>query len=186
LAACNQQDGENDGDGAGASAGGVITRPNTDIDDVASAEPGTDRKQWDAADANTRAVTGNLTASVEGRGGPLMLAFATGVTVRAERDVRMQASDSIGVGPTNFSSVLNADPDAAVFLYRVTGEDVASVARQGGLCGDAKPTFLGISEYVGGDGEWVFKVAAFKGDAAPGPGATVDPVLCATYNYAMP
>jgi hypothetical protein len=184
LAGCDNGGNEDQGD-ARIGARDVITRADTSVDEVASAEPGTERHQWVAADGNTRALLGNMTASVEGRGGPLMLAFATGVTVQGERDVRMSASDQIGVSPTTFSSVLNADPEAAVFLYRVVDQVLAPVARQG-ICDQDKPTFLGVSEYVGSDGKWVFKIAAFKGEVVPGPGAQGDPDLCGVFLYAMP
>jgi hypothetical protein len=187
LAACNQQTRrDDDGAGAGANNSGVITQPDTSVDDVASAEPGKDRHQWTASDGTTRALTGNLTASVDGRGGPLTLAFATGITEEGERDVRVAASEPVGVGPANFASVLKANPDAGVFLYRVTNEDIASVAKSGGLCGAERTTFLAAAEYVSMKGEWVFRVAAFKGPNPPGPGAAAEPVLCGAYFYAAP
>jgi hypothetical protein len=187
LAACNQQGGAGgDADRLRGDNSGVVTQADTSVDTVASAEPGKDRHQWDAGDAGTRAKTGNLTASVEGRGGPLMLAFATGITEEGERDVRVAASETVGGGARNFAAVLKANPDASVFLYRVTNEDIAAVAHNGGLCGPDKTSFLAVTEYVSSKGDWVFRVAAFKGAAAPNPGAAADPALCAVYFYAAP
>ena len=187
LAACNQHGGQgDDADAARAGNSGVITRPDTSVDAVASAEPGKDRHQWEASDVNTRGKTGNLTASVEGRGGPLMLAFATGITEEGVRDVRLTASDSIGNGGASFASILRSNPDASVFLYRVDNEDLAPVVRDGGLCGPERTTYLAVSEYVSSKGEWVFRIAAFKGQVRPGPGAQGAPALCGAYYYGTP
>jgi hypothetical protein len=187
IAACHPRGGDDEsGDNARPGVGGVITHPDTSVDEVASAEPGKDRHQWDAADNATRAKTGNLTASVEGRGGPLMLAFANGITVQGERDIRVAASEAVGPGPANFAALMGANPDAGVFLYRVTGEDIANVAQSGGLCGGEKTSYVAVSEYVGPDGEWVFHVAAFRGNVMPGPTATSAPIVCAAYHYDAP
>ncbi|HVY03839.1 MAG TPA: hypothetical protein VG983_09305 [Caulobacterales bacterium] len=187
LAACGPRGGDKEEqDGVRPGLGAVITRADTSVDEVASAEPGKDRHQWLAADNATRNKTGNLTASVEGRGGPLMLAFANGITEQAERDIKLPASESVAGGPKTFSAILSAEPEATVYLYRVTGEDIASVAKTGGLCGMDRTTFLAVAEYVGGDGEWVFHVAAFKGAGMPGPNGQSAPILCGAYHFAMP
>lgn len=186
LAGCGRVGDGNDGADAGSSSTGVLTRPDTSVADIATAEPGKDRRQWTAMNDATRSVAGNLTASVENRGGPLMLAFANGITIAAERDVRVAASERAAPGAETFANMLDADPEAGVFLYRVTNEDLSKSAGQGGLCKDAPTTHVAVTEYVGEDGEWKFKVAAFKNTSPPGPGATSDPGFCAAYQYALP
>jgi hypothetical protein len=49
------------------------------------------------------------------------------------------------------------------------------------LCGDAVTRHLAVSEFVDGTGRWVFKIAAFRGEAAPPSGA--DPQLCNTFAF---
>lgn len=186
LAACSPNGDENGDANSRPGLGGVITHPDTSVDEVACAEPGKDRHQWDAGDNGTRNKTGNMTASVEGRGGPLMLAFANGITEQGERDIKLPASTSVAGGPTTFDAILKADPESTVYLYRVTGEDIASVAKTGGLCGMDKTTFLAVTECVGQDGEWTFHVVAFKGAGMPGPNGTSAPIMCGGFHFKAP
>jgi hypothetical protein len=53
--------------------------------------------------------------------------------------------------------------------------------QDGGLCGEILTRHMAASEFVDGSGRWVFKLAAFSGEAAPPSGA--DPVLCRAYSY---
>ncbi|MGE3301958.1 MAG: hypothetical protein AB7M12_02465 [Hyphomonadaceae bacterium] len=159
----------------------LITTPDTDVDDVASAEPGRDRRQWRPRTDLARAQTGSVTTSIELRGGPLMLAFGNGITVTAERDAELRGAEASGVSGQTFAVLMNLDPSARVFVYRVKDEQLAPAARAG-LCGDGVTTFVAVSEFVGKDGEWALRVASFKGKTAPGAG--VDPELCGAFQYA--
>ncbi len=166
-----------------SGSNGVRTRPDTAIPDIASAEPGKDRRLWRASNEATRLSTGYLTASLEGRSGPLTLAFAEGITLTLERDVRVGAGEKAGRDGETFASLMSVDTAADIYLYRVTRENVLKTAKQGGLCKKNKAVHLAVSEFVGRDGEWVFKVAAFRGKAPPGAGG--DPEFCAAYQYAL-
>jgi hypothetical protein len=188
VAACDRLGGKKPeiapGDRPGASD--LITKADTDVDEVASAEPGRDRRQWRARSDLARTLTGSVTTSLDGgRGGPLMLAFESGITVTAERDAEVKGSSTIGAGGQTFASVMNVDPSASVYLYRVTGEQLSPSASHGGLCQGEKTTHVAVSEFVGRDGNWVLRVASFRGEAAPGPEADGDPGLCSAFQYSV-
>jgi hypothetical protein len=162
----------------------LVTSPNTDVAEIASAEPGRDRRQWRADSANARTLTGNVTTSTEGRGGPLLLAYATGITITAERDATMKASAAIFPGASSFAEKMNVDRQADVYLYRVTDEQLSpSAAKAGGLCGVDRTAHVAVSEFVGKEGNWALRVAAFKG--GPSPGTDVDPQICDIYQYSV-
>lgn len=153
---------------------------------VATAEPGATRNRWNAQTEVARNVTGTLTASLEaGRGGPLILAFANGITMRLERIADQLGADRTGSGGVTFSSTLGADPNAGVFIYRVADETISPSAQGGGLCQGARTKFVAVSEFVNRKGDWVFTLAAYRGDAQPGPQAGADPLLCAAYGYGV-
>lgn len=154
----------------------------TRVDTVPQEEPAIARSQWRAANEDARAVTGNLRVSLQGRrGGPLVFAFATGVTVFGQPYSVVPADSRSGVGGQSFAAVLGGDPRVDVYLYRVESENVTPSAPRGGLCGEAVTRYLAVSEFVDGAGRWVFKVAAFRGDAQPPSSA--DPQLCNAYSY---
>lgn len=158
-----------------------LTQADTKVDVVATAEPGSSRRQWRADTEATRAITGNLTASVDGpRGAPLILAFATGITMHLERIGERVGGDKAGHGGLTLSAVLQTDPNAGVYLYRTLEERVAS-STDGGLCGGDVTTHVIVSEFVNRAGEWVLRAAAYKGPVAPGGAA--DAQFCATYGY---
>jgi hypothetical protein len=160
----------------------TVVEPETRVDTVPQEEPAVARQQWRAANDAARSVSGNLRVSIERtRGGPLVFAFATGVTVRAQPYAVAPADSRSGVGGQSFAAVLGGDPRVDVYLYRVLQENVSQSAAQGGLCGEATTRNLAVSEFVDGSGRWVFKVAAFKGEATPPSSA--DPELCNTYAY---
>jgi hypothetical protein len=164
---------------------GVRTRPDTRVDDIAIGEPGAARRQWRAANQTARDVTGNLTASLpDGRAGQLVLAFATGVTLRLDTLGMRLGSDAVGAGGPTFAGLLNADPNVGVFVYKVANEKVDNIAPKGGLCGGAKTTYVAIAEFIGPDGDWVFRGVSFKGAAAPDP-AGADPQLCNAFAYTL-
>src|SRR5256885_1790993 len=72
------------------------TRP---VDQVPEEEPAVARSSWRAVNDVTRGVTGNLRVSMERqRGGPLIFAFATGVTVRAQAYSEVAANSGSNVG----------------------------------------------------------------------------------------
>lgn len=150
-----------------------------------ASEPGLTRHQWRAADAAARRATGNLTASLENlRSGPLVLAFANGVTVRLESMGKSSADARIAPGATSFGEALGASAEAVVSLYRVLKEDVERVAPEGGLCRREPTTYVAIVEYVDGSGDWTFRTASFAGEE-PGPAAVADPRLCGVFAYSL-
>jgi hypothetical protein len=162
----------------------IITRPDTDVDEVASAEPGRDRRQWRTSSSNARDFTGTVTTSTEGRMGPLMLAFANGITVRSEKETDVRASAPIGAGPETFASRMNMPPTGKVYIYRVLEEQLSPSAAGGGLCRARRTTHVAVSEFVGASGNWVLRIASFNGQASPG-GAD-NPGLCDAFQYAAP
>ncbi len=117
------------------------------------------------------------------RGGPVIFAFATGVTVRAQPIADVPADQRSGVGGQSFAAVLGGDPRVDAHLYRVLDEQVAHSAPSGGLCGNTPVKHLAVSEFVDSSSHWVFRVAAFKGDRPPGASGD-DPQLCGAYAFA--
>jgi len=162
-----------------------VTAPES-VSTIATAEPGAVRHRWVAQTAQARDVTGTLTASLEaGRGGPLILAFANGITLRLERVADQVGADRTGSGNVTFSSILGADPGAGVYVYRVADETIARSAPRGGLCLNARASFVAVSEFVNRQGDWVFTIAAYRGAVPPGPQANADPLYCGAYGYAV-
>lgn len=150
-------------------------------------EPGSVPRAWRPADQSSQDVTGRLTASLpEGRAGPLVLAFANGLTYQLTAMGIQLGDDPTGIpGGADFAETLRAPSEAAVFVYRVEAERIDGIAPRGGLCGDQKATYLAVSEFVNGQGEWAFHLAAFRGAVAPGPSAAADPALCAVYGFGL-
>jgi len=173
----------NQGDQAPQSNGGALVAPEIRPPDVVpQEEPAVARQQWRAGSDTARRVTGNLRVSLEGvRGDPVIFAFATGVTVRAQPYSEVNADSRSGVGGQSFAAVLAGDPRVRAYLYRVLQEDVANSAPAGGLCGEARTRYMAVSEFVDSSGRWVFKIAAFRGDDPPPSGH--DPMLCNAYAY---
>ncbi len=179
LVACG--DGGNAGEAARERSVTVV-EPETRVDTVPQEEPAVARSQWRAASDSARAMTGNLRVSLEGaRGGPVIFAFANGITITAQPYDVTPANSRSGVGGQSLAAVLGGDPRVDVYLYRVENENVSASAVRGGLCGEASTRHLAVSEFVDGSGRWVFKVAAFSGEARPAAGA--DPGFCASYGY---
>lgn len=155
------------------------TRP---VDQVPEEEPAVARSSWRAVNDITRNVTGNLRVSMERqRGGPLIFAFATGVTVRAQVYQQVAADRNTNAGGQSFAGAMGGDPRVDAYLYRVLDETVAQSAPLGGLCGTDRTRFMAVSEFVDASGRWVFKIAAFKGDRGPGAGS--DPLLCRSFSF---
>lgn len=163
----------------------LVTSPDTDVAETASAEPGRDRRQWRADSAKAKSLTGNVTTSTEGRGGPLLLAYATGITITANREATMKASSSMFPGAPSFAEKMNVDRQADVYVYRVSDEGLSPSAANagGGLCGSDRTAHVVVSEFVGKEGNWALRVAAFKGQ--PSPGTEADPQLCDVYQYSV-
>lgn len=183
LAACSR---------SGSSAGGSDVRAQTEVvpkfnfEEVPEEEPGVARSRWRIANEAARSVTGNLQVSlVDRRGGPLVFAFANGITTRAQPIAVQPASNRSGVTGRNFAQVLGGDSRVPAHLYRVMDETVAATAANGGLCGPNRATHLVVSEFVDSRGRWVFKLAAFKGEGPPGVSG-VNPDFCATYAFESP
>ena len=176
-------------DGAGGNQRLPGERPMTQVeaenkvDTVAQEEPAVARSQWRAVNEGARANTGNLRVSLEGnRGDPVVFAFANGITIRAQAYNVVQADSRSGVDRQSFAAVLSGDPRVQAYLYRVLDENLIPGRRAtGGLCGTSPARHLAVSEFVDSSGRWVFKIAAFKGEAQPP--SNVDPELCDTFAY---
>lgn len=178
AAGCSRQD---DGEQTQRPRGSTVVEPETRVDVVPQEEPAVARTQWRAASDAARTVSGNLRVSIEStRGGPVIFAFANGITVRAQPYNMVPADSRSGVGGQSFAAVLGGDPRVNAYLYRVLDENVTRSASQGGLCGEERMRYMAVSEFVDGSGRWVFKIAAFRGDQAP---PVVDPGLCNSYAY---
>lgn len=178
TAGCSRQ---NEGEQAQRPRGSTVVEPETRVDVVPQEEPAVARTQWRAVSDTARTVSGNLRVSIEStRGGPVIFAFANGITVRAQPYNMVPADSRSGVGGQSFAAVLGGDPRVNVYLYRVLDENVTRSASQGGLCGEERARYMAVSEFVDGTGRWVFKVAAFRGTEAP---PTNDPGLCNSYAY---
>ncbi len=177
AAACSRQD---EGNKPDRPRGATVIEPETRVDVVPQEEPTVARSQWRAASDVARRATGNLRVSLEGvRGGPVVFAFANGITVRAQPYNVVPADSRSGVGGQSFAAVLGGDPRVSAYLYRVLDENVTRSAAQG-LCGEERTRYMAVSEFVDGSGRWVFKIAAFRGsEALP----VVDPGLCNSYAY---
>ncbi len=174
---------ETEGEQAPGVRRSTVVEPETrGVDVVPQEEPAVARSQWRAASDAARSVSGNLRVSLEGpRGGPVIFAFANGITVRAQPYAVVPADSRSGVGGQSFAAVLGGDPRVDAWLYRVLDENVTSSASQGGLCGQGRSRHLAVSEFVDGSGRWVFKIAAFRGDSELG--ASNSPDLCNSYAY---
>lgn len=169
-----------------ASRSAPVTVPDTAVDTVATAEPGLSRSRWSTNSDLARTVTGNLTTSLEsGRGGPLIMAFANGLTLRLERIAEHVGADRTGSGGATFAATLGADPNAGIYVYRVADERVYATASQGGVCQRDAAKYVALSEFVNRNGDWTFVFAAYRGEQAPGPQTDRDPQLCGAYGYAV-
>jgi hypothetical protein len=181
LAGCGQNGASDSNSQTQAS---TIVTPEMRVDAVPQEEPAVARSQWRAVNDSARNITGNLHVSLEAlRGGPVIFAFATGVTVRGQPIADVPADQRSGVGGQSFAAVLGGDPRVDAHLYRVLEEQVAHSAPSGGLCGATPAKFLAVSEFVDSSSHWVFRVAAFKGDRPPGASGD-DPQLCGAYAFA--
>ncbi|MBC7768336.1 MAG: hypothetical protein H7124_06075 [Phycisphaerales bacterium] len=159
----------------------TVVEPETRVDAVPQEEPAVARSQWRAASEQARTVTGNLRVSLEDRrGGPVVFAFANGITVRAQPYNVVPAEQRSGSGGQSFAAILAGDPRVDAYLYRVLDENLIP-GRQSGLCGEAGTRNMAVSEFVDASGRWVFKIAAFRGEAQPPSSA--DPELCGAYAY---
>jgi hypothetical protein len=168
----------------GQTPASTIVSPEMRVDAVPQEEPAVARTQWRAVNDSARDITGNLHVSLEAqRGGPVIFAFANGITVRAQPIADVPADQRSGVGGQSFAAVLGGDPRVDAHLYRVLGEQVARSAPSGGLCGSGVTKHLAVSEFVDSSSHWVFRVAAFKGDRPPGA-ASEDPQFCGGYAFA--
>lgn len=183
IAACSEQDTES---ATGGTRAKTVVEPDNRWEPVAQEEPAVARSQWRLANEQARDVTGNLRVSLAGaRGGPVVFAFATGVTVRAQPNAVSPASNRSGVEGRSFAQLYGGDPRVDTHLYRVLDETVSASAPRGGLCGTSRTTHLAVSEFVDQRGRWVFKLAAFRGSGPPGVNG-VNPDYCATYAFDAP
>lgn len=161
----------------------TVVEPETRVDTVPQEEPGVARSTWRAVNETARATTGNLRVSIESvRGGPVIFAFADGVTLRAQPIAQTPADNRSGVGGQSLAAVVGGDPRVDAFIYRVEQETVAQSAAHGGLCGPDRTRYMAVSEFVDSSGRWVFKIASFKGDRQPGTSGA-DPGYCASFGF---
>lgn len=184
LSACDRA---GDGEDEPRERAATVVDADTDVDEVPQEEPGVSRRQWRTANSASRDIAGNLTVSLEeGRGGPLALAFANGITLRAEELALHEGGARTGSGASTFRSLLALPDGVRVRVYRVTDERVAQSAPSGGLCGEeSRTTTLAIAEFVDDENGWVLRIAAFRGQPAPGA-RDGDPVLCGAFAYQQP
>jgi hypothetical protein len=152
------------------------------VDAVPQEEPAVARSQWRAVSEAARTNTGNLRVSLEGsRGGPVVFAFANGVTIRAQPYNVVEATQGSGARKS-FADLLQGDPRVEAYLYRVLDENVIPNRQAaGGLCGASATRHMAVSEFVDASGRWVFKIAAFSGEAQPP--SNVDPGFCGAFAY---
>lgn len=186
LTACSDRSSARGGQPDRRSA--TVTEVDLDVEPVPQEEPGLVRSRWETANAGARDVTGNLTVSLEeGRGGPLALAFASGVTVRAEELAVHEASARVGAaGDSTFRAVLGVPVEVRARVYRVIDERTAASAPAGGLCGrDARTTSIAAAEFVDEEGDWVLRIAAFKGRRPPGERGA-EPEMCGLFAFKQP
>ncbi|MDZ4693396.1 hypothetical protein [Terricaulis sp.] len=159
----------------------TVVEAETRVDAVPQEEPAVARSQWRAVSEQARTVTGNLRVSLEGRrGGPVVFAFANGITVRAQPYNVVPADQRAASGGQSFAAILAGDPRVDAHLYRVQTENLIP-GRTGGLCGEREARHLAVSEFVDSSGRWVFKLAAFAGEAQPPTSA--DPEFCAAFAF---
>jgi hypothetical protein len=165
----------------------AITRSEWRVDVIPQEEPGVARRLWRTANPAARDVLGNLSASLErGRGGPLTLAFANGVTLRLEWLTKHDADARIGPGSdATFQTLLALPEQVDARVYRVLDENIARSAQRGGPCGEVRSTHVALAEFVDDDGDWVLRMAAFRG-ATPPAGRESDPDPCGAFAYQQP
>ena len=164
----------------------VLVAPDTNVPEVASAEPGRVSRTWRPTDQNARRRTGNLTTSLENvRSGPLVLAFANGITVRLERVAQAAGRERTFRGGPAFAETLGAESGAQVVIYRVLSENVDKVAPEGGLCRTRQTSYVAVSEYVNAAGDWVFRLGGFLEREEPGSQLDSDPGFCGAFAYVL-
>jgi hypothetical protein len=185
VGGCGRNDSD-DGEGLKVRPSAIV-EPEMRVDAVPQEEPGVARRLWRAHNDQARVVAGNLSVSLEQRrGGPVVLAFANGITVRAEQLLAHHASARVGgAGDPSFQSLLSLPAQVDVRVYRVADERVTQSAPRGGLCGELRTAAVAAAEFVDDRGRWVLRLAAFRGDAAPGAGQG-DPQLCSVFAYEQP
>ncbi len=178
LAGCQR---ENEAEEAPNVRRSTIVEPEIrNVDVVPQEEPAVARSDWRSASDNARSVSGNLRVSLVGsRGGPVVFAFANGITIQAQPYQVVPANSRSGVGGQSYAAVIGGDPRVNAWLFRVQAENVTASAAQGGLCGAERTRFLAVSEFVDASGRWVFKIAAFRGEGEPGE----RPTLCGAYAF---
>jgi hypothetical protein len=181
AAACSRQD--HGATGPQIHAQTIVSPDPTPPDAVPQEEPAVSRQSWRAINDRTRNVTGNLHVSIERqRGGPIIFAYANGITIEAEAYAEVPSDSRSGVGGQSFAALEGGDPRVGAYLYKVNQESLApTAAQQGGLCGQDTTRYLAVSEFVDATGAWMFKIAAFHGGNAPGGGQ--DPLYCGNFAY---
>jgi len=180
LGACNRNSEETQLPGDRPN---TVVEAETRVDAVPQEEPAVARSQWRAVNENARINTGNLRVSLEDRrGGPVVFAFANGITIRAQPYNVVPADSRAGSGGQSFAASMGGDPRVEAYLYRVINENlIPGRQSQGGMCGAAPTKHLAVSEFVDSSGRWVFKIAAFRGEAQPPTSA--DPEVCGAFAF---
>ena len=125
---------DNDGEQEPSIRASTVVVPETRVDAVPHEEPAVARASWRAVGDTARAVTGNLRVSIERtRGGPLIFAFASGITVRAQPFSVTPADTRSGVGGQSFARCWAGIRAWMSISYRVLNENATTPRRGKGL-----------------------------------------------------
>ncbi|RJF90418.1 hypothetical protein [Sphingomonas cavernae] len=129
-----------------------------------------------AAVSNTAmSVTGDVTIAADTLSFSLDQSYGTG-------GASVTTAASPYAGADIWADLFGVTADTPVEIRPVTSEQVGAKARNGGLCGKAKASFVAIARKAAGTPDELLQIAAFQGPAAPGNGASPDS-LCGTYTY---
>lgn len=184
LGGCQAQQAEQQ-TGPVIGGGKTITAVDTKVDTIPTSEPGYVQRSWRADNRLANELTGNLSGAhlQNGRGTPLTLAFANGMTLRLEQVGFQYGREASASQGRSFADVMGAHPEAFVYVYRVISENLAPIAQGRGLCAPRPTTFVAVSEFVDSNNRWTLRVASFGGQSSPNPQGP-DPGLCGVFHYA--
>lgn len=130
----------------------------------------------DATSTTSMAITGAA------RFGRDAYQFGFGQRYAVEDARSASAAEAYSDSGDSWASLLQLPPEATIRIVRVTAEQVPASAPNGGLCPGGGP-LRWIATGVKGEGsEARTAMAAFSGDAPPGP-AMPERALCGTYSY---
>lgn len=110
------------------------------------------------------------------------LTFTLGLTYETEIPAGVPATQDYGKSADSWADLLGVPATSTVELRRVRRETVAAKTPNGGLCAPDAVAYLALGTATGSSRRPSLKLAAFKGDVAPGPEASAAD-LCGTFNY---